>query len=286
MIFDRLFGIPLPKWIQREYDRTSQKFGNDYWSGDISHWPPRHFEIARLAHIFRIVSARVDAREGIPANAPREVKVLEPGCGNGFIACLLALENISVKGFDLKSDALKYSSSFKRFFRKAKRELGLTSTLSFGKRDIRNIEDHKDDYKLLMHVWPNPVRDTNGRWRDCREYWARLDPEAIVAVSEMGCTGSESVPICMAERPFDYNYTIGWWSQGSLNLRSRLTGLPTLNSYLTTVEVYTKEKFSKRQLQVGKLRALNKVKPYPWEVMIDEASEGIDTSDLYCLRKE
>jgi len=246
-----VFDVPLPKWVQKSLDIGFE----DYWPRHVSFWIPRHFEIARIAHIFK----RVAALRGV------ELKVLEPAAGNGFVSYLLALEGISVHSFDVKKKTLERSRPFQELFDSIKTKRGLDNDLTFTTGLLKDIAKY-EKHKLLLSVWPPPASADDVLEKDSRKDWMRIKPEAIVVCVEAGCAQSIT-PVCMSDRRYRYNFLTGWRSTSSGRIDLRLGAGHW--SDLTLVEAYTKEKldirFSKRS---------NKVEPYPWERILDKASKG------------
>ncbi len=256
----------VPKWVHEELAREDES----EWPSVVSHWAPRHLEIARIAHIFKEVAEQ----KNIP------LKVVEPGTGSGLTAYLLALEGISVHAFEKDSYRLPICKRFLPFFERRKKRFGLKNSLKYSCDHIENILRYKDN-RMLFASWPGPsTLDIPQYYNsdivyDFRPAWARLRPEAIIFTEQVKCVHTLT-PVCMSVKPYNYMYLTSWLSQNHGHIKGNLRD----KDELTTVEAYTREK-----LDIKMPEGIDEVEPYPWENRLYPASGRMRyAKELYKFR--
>ncbi len=206
----------------------------------ISSWIPKYSDILKIVDYIRIV------------NNPR---VLDAGCGNGFLSNLLALEGLNVKGIDtrLEEDSqILYSRN---------------SRLKLKKGNLWDAKHYKG-INVIFNSWMGQGQDFSG----CFIY-ASPEKSMIIYVRSPSTGLQPSMPIAMNPSGLDTYMARGnfreidrWPTYGTdgLAIAGRKDSYPTMtNEVIIQVQKdfyeLNKEKFERV------LRTVHEPKIYNWE---------------------
>jgi cyclopropane fatty-acyl-phospholipid synthase-like methyltransferase len=156
--------------------RQGNKRQQSYF-GTYHHSTPRDSEKIRE----KVKVLFTEAFRELPFSNDDELKILDIGCGLGFLSCLCAeyYSNAMVRGFDSFEDASLKNSSLAKAKNNAK-VLGFSDRITFQKRDFFQADYSNDNFDLFVS---NLVFHNFGRRRlDAYERLARWSTSKSYAV--------------------------------------------------------------------------------------------------------